>query len=191
MTVSQRFFEVLKGRLAKATPKPVAKVMALRDASVMAPLFWRDDAPFALLTKRPMTLSKHPGQIAFPGGGRERADITPLHTALRETEEELGIPQDAVTVLGMLSSVPTPSGFQVTPFVGAIADGLELRPSPSEIEEILWVPLLRLRPVRRVLHDAERDAFLYDDAPHVIWGATHRMIRELLPHVHAAFEETT
>jgi 8-oxo-dGTP pyrophosphatase MutT (NUDIX family) len=140
-------------------------------------------------TRRPETLRKHPGQISFPGGGRDESDLTLLHTALRETEEELGIPREAVRVLGMLGGVPVPTGYYVTPFVGAVSGSLVLKPSAAEIAEVLEVPLLRLSAVKRVFYEAERDSYAWEGTDHVIWGATHRMIRQLVDPVREAASE--
>ena len=76
-------------------------------AAMMVPLFVRGSSHHLLFTRRPKTLRHHAGQISFPGGGRESHDETPLHTALRETQEELGIPPDRVELLGILDEIPT------------------------------------------------------------------------------------
>jgi len=146
----------------------------------------RGGEPWALLTMRPQTLRKHPGQVAFPGGGREPEDVTPLHTALREAKEELGIPGEAVEVLGMLGTMPTVTGFFVTPFVGAIPDGLPLVPSAEEISEVLEVPLLRLSTQKRRAYEADRDAYVWQGSERFIWGATFRIVTQLLVHVRRA-----
>jgi 8-oxo-dGTP pyrophosphatase MutT (NUDIX family) len=150
---------------------------------VLAPLVWRSGEPWVVLTKRPETMRAHPGQISFPGGAREPADLTPLHTALRESHEELGIPPEAVDVLGMLGATPTITAFWVTPFVGVIPEDLVLHPSPREIDELVVAPLWRLRHEKRVIYQASRDVLVWDDARHVIWGVTRRMVVQLLEHV--------
>ncbi len=181
------FFDRLKQSLQKAPPKNFDAAGAqLREASVLAPVFLRGGAPWTLVTKRPENLRKHPGQISFPGGGREAHDITPLHTALRETEEELGIPRAQVDVLGLLGAMPVISGYYVTPFVGAVPDGLVLKPSAQEIAQVLEVPLLELRNEQREFFGSLRDSWVWGSGEHAIWGATWRMLCELLPHVQAA-----
>ena len=180
------FFERLRTSLHRSPSKSLeAPGLELKEAAVLAPLFWRDDEPWALLTKRPMTLRKHPGQIAFPGGGREPGDVTPLHTALRETNEELGIAPEQVEVLGLLGAMPTITSFWVTPFVGVVPADVELVPSPAEIEQVIAAPLWRLRKEKRHLYQADRDVFVWDDAQHVVWGATWRMLGQLVEHVEA------
>lgn len=181
------FFERLKASLHQHPSKSLESGgMALREASVLAPLFMRGDEPWAILTMRPETLRHHPGQVAFPGGGREPKDVTPLHTALREAHEELGIAPEAVEVLGMLGTMPTITRFFVTPFVGVIPDGLPLEPNPHEIQEVLEVPLLRVRREKRHAYQADRDAYVWEGSDRFIWGATYRMVQQLLEHVHRA-----
>lgn len=180
------FFERLRTRLRRVPSKTLeAPGLALKEAAVLAPLFWRGGEPWTYLTQRPITLRKHPGQISFPGGGRDAADLTPLHTALRETHEELGLEPARVDVLGMLGAMPTITAYWVTPFVGVVPADAPLSPNPVEIAEVLEAPLWRLRREKRRLYEAERDAFVWDDGRHVVWGATWRMLDQLLAHVDA------
>ncbi len=188
MTVAP-FFERLRLSLHTSPSKSLESGgMQLKHASVLAPLFWRGDEAWAYVTMRPKTLRKHPGQIAFPGGGSEPADLTPLHTALRETREELGILPEQVEVLGMLGAMPTPTGFYVQPFVGVVPEGMTLTPNAVEIEEVLEVPLFRLREEKREFYHAPRDAYVWGAGEHAIWGATYRMMHQLLEHVRAVRE---
>jgi 8-oxo-dGTP pyrophosphatase MutT (NUDIX family) len=180
-------FEQLKRKL-EASPARALNLpgLSLRESAVLAPLFFRDGVPHALFTKRPMTLRNHAGQISFPGGARDPEDPTPLHTALRETKEELGIPIDSVEVLGMLDEIPTITQFRIVPFVGVIPGDFVYVPSAEEIEEIIEVPLTRLmdpsihRSERRLVLEHEREIYFYDYGPHVIWGATARILKSLL-----------
>ncbi|MBS1149443.1 MAG: hydrolase, family [Myxococcaceae bacterium] len=181
------FFERLRAELQKAPPKSIESGgMLLKEAAVLAPLFWRGDEPWVYLTMRPLTMRKHPGQISFPGGARDPDDLTPLHTALREADEELGIPPDQVEVLGMLAGMPSITSYYVTPFVGVVPASLKLRPNPEEVGELIEAPLLRLRAEKRVFYEADRDVFVWDDAQHVVWGLTWRFVRELAEHARAA-----
>lgn len=180
----QAFFARLKQQLRRAPPKTMeAPGLKLREAAVLAPLFWRGGEPWVLLTKRPMTLRKHPGQVSFPGGARDAGDVTPLHTALRETQEELGLRPESVQVLGLLGSMPTITGYWVTPFVGVVPAGAVLTPNPVEIERVLEAPLWRLRREKRFAYQADRDAFVWDGSEDFVWGATWRMLDQLLEHV--------
>lgn len=122
-------------------------------------------------------------------GGRDPEDATPLHTALRETEEELGIDRRGVRVLGMLDEVPTISQYRVRPFVGVIPGDGKYRPSAEEVAFILEVPLSGLldpsilRVEQKEIMGAERDLYFYTYGTHVIWGATARILRDFLNHV--------
>ena len=160
--------------------------LELREAAVLVPLLEREGVPHVLFTKRPTTLRSHAGQFSFPGGGREPTDETPLHTALREAEEEIGIPPRQVQVLGMLDESPTVTSFRIRPFVGVIPGDLTYRPSPEEIELILEVPLAALldpHASRREMWrrgGREHEVYFFDYGQHVIWGATARILVELL-----------
>lgn len=159
--------------------------LELREAAVLVPLFERGGEPWALFTKRPHTLRSHAGQISFPGGARDPEDETPLHAALRESWEELGIPPRRVEVLGMLDESPTITQYRIQPFVGVIPGDLQYRPSPVEIELIIEVPLSHLlRPGTRReelwrRNDEEHLVYFFDYGPHVIWGATARILVDL------------
>jgi len=161
----------------------------LRESAVLVPLFIRGAQPYALFTRRPANLRQHGGQISFPGGTRDPEDSTPLHTALRETQEELGIPPAKIDILGMLDEVPTSTQFRIVPFVGAIPPDFKYVASPEEIAEVIEVPLAHLlnpaahRAERRGVLEAAQEVYFYDYGPNVIWGATARILRNLLQHV--------
>jgi len=180
-------FEQLRARLAQSPGRALNLPGAeLREAAVLVPLFIRESTPYVLFTKRPLTLRTHAGQISFPGGGRDPEDATLLHTALRENEEELGIPRDDVTVLGMLDELPTITRYRITPFVGVIPATGAYRPNPVEIEQVLEVPLAHLldpanhRLERRRERELSHDIHYFDYGAHVIWGATARIMKTLL-----------
>lgn len=160
--------------------------LELRDSAVLVPFVVRGEAPALLFTLRPAHLRRHAGQVSFPGGVRDAADATLLHTALRELREELGVPAGSVEVLGMLDEIPTTSEFRVVPYVGLLHPAVPLRPDAGEIAELLEIPLARLqspgvrRMEKRVFRGAERDVYFYDVGPHTIWGATARILKNLL-----------
>ncbi|MER2560995.1 MAG: CoA pyrophosphatase [Myxococcaceae bacterium] len=186
MGAADDFFSRLQTRL-RTVPSRVMEApgMQLKEAAVLAPLFWREGEPWAYLTMRPLTLRKHPGQISFPGGARDSGDLTPLHTALRETKEELGLEPDDVTVLGMLGAMPTITSYWVTPFVGVVPAEAPLTPNEGEIAEVLEAPLWRLRKEKRFIYQADRDVYVWGDGRNVVWGATWRMLDQLMEHVAA------
>lgn len=180
-------FDALESRLATRSPRTLdLPGLVLREAAVLVPLLLREGIPHVLFTRRPTTLRHHAGQYSFPGGSRDAGDTTLLHTALRETREELGIDVSGVRVLGALDEVPTTSAFRVQPFVGVLPQGLEYRPNPDEVELVLEVPLPRLldpalhRVEKRTARGIEHDVHFYTYDAHVIWGATGGILRELL-----------
>lgn len=160
--------------------------LELRDSAVLAPFVLRGDEPRLLFTLRPAHFRRHAGQVSFPGGVRDAEDHTTLHTALRELHEELGVPEQAVEVLGMLDEIPTTSEFRVVPYVGLLDPSIELRPDAGEIAELLEVPVSDLlvpglrRTEKRVYLGAEHDVYFYDVGRHTIWGATARILSNLL-----------
>lgn len=154
-----------------------------RPASVLiAVTDWGDD-PHVLLTKRSSALKHHPGQIAFPGGKQDDTDASIEAAALREAEEEIGLPRDAVSVLGTMPCHETVTGFTVTPVVGIVSEPFEIRPEPGEVDEVFSVPLRFLLNVdhfsqqSRRWRGQRRYYFTVPFGPYYIWGATARMLR--------------
>jgi 8-oxo-dGTP pyrophosphatase MutT (NUDIX family) len=152
------------------------------EAAVMLPIVCRSPDLHVLLTQRTAHLSDHAGQISFPGGRVEPEDANREETALRETEEEIGLPRDRVTVLGRLPRYEIPSGFRITPVVGWIEPPFELKPDPFEVESIFEAPLTHFldpdRYLRREYHFRGRHrhylAIPYEGR--YIWGATAAML---------------
>lgn len=183
----RRLVEGLRTRLA-ARRRTVGGYPDFRPAAVLVPLLSRLGEPHVLFTLRSADLSVHGGQVSFPGGKCEARDDGPAATALRESDEELGIPPGSVEVLGMLDEVATPSGFVITPVVGLLADGIrDFRPRQGEVAEVFevaWAVLADPR-VFEDHGDFERDGRLYrlcsyQVAGRNVWGATARMVRQLL-----------
>jgi len=166
---------------AREHPEPPAEQ---RRAAVLVPLFVRDGALRIVLTRRTETVEHHRGQISFPGGAEEEADESAFATAVRETEEELGIPAGDIRLLGALSPLATVSDFFVEPFVGAIPYPHVLRPAEAEIAEVIDAPIAALMDPkileRRLLPGREEPTLFFHYGTHVIWGATARMLKELL-----------
>ena len=166
---------------AQEHPEPPAEQ---RRAAVLVPLFVRDGALRIVLTRRTETLEHHKGQISFPGGAEEETDESAFATAVRETEEELGIPAQDIRLLGTLSPLATVSDFFVEPFVGAIPYPHVLRPAEAEIAEVIDAPVAALLDPkileRRLLPGREEPTLFFHYGKHVIWGATARMLKELL-----------
>jgi 8-oxo-dGTP pyrophosphatase MutT (NUDIX family) len=180
-------FSQLAARLREQPGRPLdLPGLVLREAAVLVPLTVRGAVPVVIFTRRQETLRQHAGQISFPGGVRDATDLTPLHAALRELEEEVGVPRERVEVLGMLDEIPTITEFRVVPFVGRLEEGIVLDSNPGEIAELIEVPLsalfepARQRVERRLVRGTERDIYFFEFAGHTIWGATARIVRNLL-----------
>jgi len=154
-------------------------------AAVLIPLVLRAGTVDLLLTRRTEDVETHKGQIAFPGGMVDGGDVNRQHTALRETEEELGIAPAHVEVLGMLENLLTPTGFIITPVVGIVGQLPVMKPNPREVAEVFTVPLPFFgnpengRREWRSTPLGEREVWFYEYEGKVIWGATAAMIRNL------------
>lgn len=154
-------------------------------AAVLVPLVLRDATPSVLLTRRTDHLHHHPGQISFPGGRVEAGDASPVATALRETQEEIGLAADRVELLGALPDYFTGTGFRVTPVVGLVHPPFELVLDTFEVAEAFEVPLAHfLDPANHLRHSLEVEgrtrhfhAMPYGD--YYIWGATAGMLMSL------------
>jgi len=159
--------------------------LALTPAAVLFPIVLRDGGKTVLLTQRTAHLRDHAGQISFPGGRVEDEDLSPIHTALRETEEEIGLARQHVQILGFLPEYRTGTGFRVTPVVGLVQPPFDLTLDPFEVAEAFEVPLdFLLDPVNHKEHSlhyrgALRHFFAMPYGDYFIWGATAGMIRSL------------
>jgi 8-oxo-dGTP pyrophosphatase MutT (NUDIX family) len=157
------------------------------DAAVLLPLFGRPDEPGLVFTERRADLRRHAGEISFPGGRRDDGDADLLATALREAEEEIGLDPAAVEVGEELTETGTfVTGYRIHPFVGYIPPPaeLDLRPNPAEVETVLTFSLERLREgyeMRRLVRRGiPFHTPTYEVDGHLIWGATARILAELL-----------
>lgn len=183
--------EQLRARLlAAADPATAGAAPALpslldeTEAAVLVPLYVRDDELHAVFTKRREDLRRHPGEISFPGGRKDDTDEELRLTALREAEEEIGLDPTGVELLGTLQPVSTfVTGYLIYPHVGLI-EPIDWKPSPNEVELVLELPLPALldgyaqRPITRRGFTFETDTYVVGD--HLIWGATARILGDLL-----------
>jgi 8-oxo-dGTP pyrophosphatase MutT (NUDIX family) len=156
----------------------------LLPAAVLVPIVARPE-PMVLFTKRAEHLTRHPGQVSFPGGVAEPADVSLTATALRELEEETGIAEKYVSVAGFLEPYETVSGFAVLPVVGLLSEGFALRTDEGEVESIFEVPLsflldpASLQEERREFKGISRRVYAFQHGSHNIWGATAAILVNL------------
>jgi 8-oxo-dGTP pyrophosphatase MutT (NUDIX family) len=156
----------------------------LRRAGVLVPLFVREGRLWVLLTRRTESVEHHRGQISFPGGSEEETDESLYATALRETEEELAIAPADVIPLGSLSPIVTITDFYVEPYVAAVPQPYVWKPAEAEIAEVIEAPLAALMDPAileiKSIPGREGTILFYHFGKHVIWGATARILSELL-----------
>lgn len=157
-----------------------------RRAAVLIPIFPSRDELSLLLTVRTHEVETHKGQISFPGGMQDETDKDFIHTALREAREELHIEENAVEILGMLDDHATPTNFIITPVVGYLKEKPSYTANPSEVAEVLEVPLSffmnqnAARTEQREVRGKKTTVWHFQYGAHDIWGATARMIKNLM-----------
>jgi 8-oxo-dGTP pyrophosphatase MutT (NUDIX family) len=165
--------------------RPIPAGARVTDAAVLVPLVPRPGGVQVLLTQRTAHLADHAGQISFPGGRVEPADASREETALRETEEEIGLPRDRVKILGRLPSYDIPTGFRITPVVGWAQPPFELKLDAFEVAAVFEVPLdhfLDLTRFQRREYEFRGRHRHYMAVPfegRYIWGATAGMLYSL------------
>lgn len=163
----------------------------LRPAGVLVPIQIRDGVAHVILTKRASHLKHHPGQISFPGGKQDDSDADVIAAALREADEEIGLPPQNVQVLGTLPHHETVTSFLITPVLGLVKEPFEITPEPGEVDEVFSVPLAHVTdPARfmvqsRLWQGQMRSYFTVPFGPYYIWGATARILRGLADRVAA------
>jgi 8-oxo-dGTP pyrophosphatase MutT (NUDIX family) len=177
--------EELLRRIGNHVPRELETDARFPEAAVLVPVT-RGDNPEMILTLRASGLSTHGGEVAFPGGRRDPEDPDLMFTALREAEEEIGLPPGLVEVVGPLSPLVSRHGLKVTPFVGLIPDFVEYRPNDAEIAAVFSVPLAFFRQdPREHTHRIDyqgRSWYVpsYRFEQYKIWGLTAIMIVELI-----------
>jgi len=194
LTAARR--EELRGMLLDPAEAAAIEMHATVQAAVLVPLHVKRGVLHAVFTERHHELPRHAGEISFPGGRRDPGDADLLATALRETHEEVGLPAESVELIGALEPAPTVvTGYAIYPFVGIVPSGFRWRPSDSEVAAVIDVPLPavaagygRRRLVRRgvAIHT---DTYVVDG--HMIWGATARIVSDLLDRIGGLIGSTT
>lgn len=161
-------------------------------AAVLFAIVPRENGPTVLLTQRTDHLRDHPGQISFPGGRVEAYDPSPLETALRETEEEIGLGRSLIDVLGYLPEYRTGTGFRVVPVVATVRPPFSLRLDPFEVADVFEVPLDFLldganhQSMAIHLDGRRRSFYSIPYGERFIWGATAGIIRSLYERMNPA-----
>jgi 8-oxo-dGTP pyrophosphatase MutT (NUDIX family) len=158
------------------------------NAAVLVPLYVEGGELHAVLTRRQSDLRRHAGEISFPGGRPEQGEHDLRTTALRETEEEIGLPVDDVDLLGALQPTPTVvTGYAIYPFVGMIEPGHTWTTSVNEVAEVIELPLRALlagygrrRLIRREL-PFRTDTYVVGN--YLVWGATARILADLFDRI--------
>lgn len=185
---SQLSADWLRKRFANGLPFPPVREEVLPErlihAAVLVPVVQRDELT-VLFTQRTAHLNDHPGQVAFPGGRSEAEDGSPIVTALREAEEEIGLPRSQVDVLGTLPEYNTSTGFRVTPVVGLVTPPIDLKLDSFEVAEVFETPLsFLLDPANHQRMSMEfagamRQFWAMPFESYYIWGATAGMVVSL------------
>jgi 8-oxo-dGTP pyrophosphatase MutT (NUDIX family) len=158
---------------------------ALTAAAVLVPIVRREPELTVIFTQRTTHLRAHSGQVSFPGGRAEPHDPTPEFTALREAQEEIGLPMERVEVVARLPDYLTRTGFRVTPVVGLVTPPFELVPDAREVEEVFEVPLAFLLDPKnhqrrtRELQGQTVGYYAMQFGSRTIWGATAGMLVNL------------
>jgi len=178
--------------------KVVEKAAGYTPSAVLIPLYVKEGECYLVFTKRTEILNHHKGQISFPGGGRHARDATLMHTAIRESWEEIGLKPEDVEVLGELDDIATyTTNFVISPFVAAIPHPYQFRLNPYEVDEIIEVPLSVLLDKRNFsqevvsLGDQMIDQYFYTHGDKVIYGATARILKQFLEVISAAPQSQT
>jgi len=152
---------------------------------VLVPLVNRAAGITVLLTQRTADMPSHAGQVAFPGGRRQASDVDAAATALRETEEEVGIPAHYIDVIGALDLYHTGTGYEITPIVGIVTPGFAIRADPREVADVFEVPLehfldeVNHKIDSRQYQGRERRYYAMPYGERYIWGATAGMLKNL------------
>lgn len=172
-------------------PRLTLNGVRLRPAAVLIPVVDHGEEATVLLTKRAETLRNHTGQVAFPGGRIDPTDPTPEYAALRETEEEIGLPEGHIEVIGRMPDYVSGSGYRIAPVLSVVKPGFHLMLNPDEVDAAFEVPLRFLMdPANhhrnsRMWGELE---WMFYEMPYqdrYIWGVTAGIIRILYERLYA------
>ncbi len=169
----------------------MARASDLKPAAVLIPVVNRSQELTVMFTLRTAHLANHAGQISFPGGHIEEADKEPTDAALRETEEEVGLPRHHIDVIGQLENYISRTGFRITPIVGVIEPPFPVEPDPGEVDEVFEVPLsFLLNPENHHRHTRQvegenREFYAMPYGDYYIWGVTAGILVSLYEYLSA------
>lgn len=167
----------------------IALVRPIRPAAVLVPVVDHPE-PTVLLTQRAQHLPDHPGQVSFPGGKIDKTDLSPLHSALREAEEEIGLERGHVEPLGYLDLYMTTLGYRIVPVIARVKPGFELKLNESEVDNVFEVPLAFLMDVAnhqrhsRDWQGMTRHFYAITFEERYIWGVTAGILRNLYDRIY-------
>lgn len=177
----------LKEKLKKRKATSLGKMEGFKVSAVLIPLYLKNEEPFFLLTLRTSTVRDHKSQISFPGGTVSDKDFTLLHTALRETQEEVGIPSEEIRIVGELDEIFTVTYYRIKPFVGVIPVLQSIKPNPKEIEKVLFLPVSEFLKKENMRKEVKWEflgkpypVYYFDILGNNVWGATARIIKNFL-----------
>ena len=155
------------------------------EASVLIPILTFKQDLEILLTQRSVNLKNHPGQISFPGGKKEKFDRSPVETALRETEEEVGLNRQLVEIIASLPTHKTATGFIIRPYIGIVSQSFQETLQCDEVDVIFTVPFDHILNEKnfsvqtRKWNGSQRSYYIVPYGPYYIWGATARILLNL------------
>ena len=155
-------------------------------SSVIVLIYSKNNTYNILLNKRTYSVKDHKGEISFPGGRQNKNDNSLLTTALREFEEEMGVPQTKIDIIGRLSNVITSTNYSITPYLATTSSHLDFSPNPKEVALLIEIPINELKKpenLRSEIHVSNntfQKYICYSYEGNYIWGATARILTELL-----------
>jgi 8-oxo-dGTP pyrophosphatase MutT (NUDIX family) len=186
MKKEEPFTQMFLQRRLSQRQRHIMQRESLTSSAVLLPIVKKPAGLELLFTKRTETVEHHKGQISFPGGAADETDISPADTALRESSEEIGLDRSAVSILGMMDDLQTPSGFIVTPVVGFIEQLPPLQINSNEVAEVIFIPMeLFFDDSKRhskiiELNGTKREVYFFDVWKEPVWGATAFFVKQLV-----------
>lgn len=178
--------DCIRTALANDATRNVVSIPTYKRAAVLVPVIHTTSSLDLLFTKRTHTVETHKGQVSFPGGMVDDGDADFVHTALREAEEEIGLPPSAIEIVGALDDIATPTRFVVSPVVGILTKLPPLHLNPDEVEQVFCVPLEFFldersgRTETRAVNGKQYEVWFYDYDGKTIWGVTAVIVRALI-----------